>query len=376
MKKMFPLGCAGLGIQNSSLSKPVSLIEPGIEQQFEMLKAAEVWDFMDRIPLEDSSIDAYIKASQEYNLPINSGCGVYILGKDEQLFKDNIERSIAVGAKFHNLMVWAKHADGHYLSNEEVAESYLELYEYAQNRGVTITYENHVDMWSEDPRRVSIVADLVEARGVAFDFAMDYSHCIFKIENEEELAVSGIRNNYDAARKLDPYNSDSYADQWLNRNIVNWMQVRPAVPNNPLNWWALSEAPYEGLGIERPGRGIQYPFKKPEKGEWHTDFWHAHKLAATKEVIKKAIDSYLSNPDSKLKLMTVDNINLLAYGLGWKYDMFEDSCTVAKFIREIYAERAAVFEAKQQAKGDFIFQYRTRLSVPEFGDNYQLAPYM
>lgn len=49
MKKMFPLGCAGLGIQNSSKERPVSLNEPTILEQFEMLKAAEVFDFLDRI---------------------------------------------------------------------------------------------------------------------------------------------------------------------------------------------------------------------------------------------------------------------------------------------------------------------------------------
>ncbi|CAA0156329.1 hypothetical protein AB901B6_00291 [Acinetobacter baumannii] len=36
MKKMFPLGCAGLGIQNSSKERPVSLNEPTILEQFEM----------------------------------------------------------------------------------------------------------------------------------------------------------------------------------------------------------------------------------------------------------------------------------------------------------------------------------------------------
>ena len=347
MKKMFPLGCAGLGIQNSSKFNPVSLDEPTILEQFELLKDAAVFDFIDRIPLEDSQIDSYIKASQLTNIPIHSGCGLYVIGKDEEAFKNDINRSSAVGAKFHNCMIWAKHADGHYVTNDEVARTYIEFYSYAQSKGVSITLECHVDNWSEDYRRVIPVADLVEKEGVPFEFAMDYSHCIFKIENENELAVSQFRNDPEAARKLDPFNHDSFADDWLNRNLVTWAQIRPAVPNNPVNWWAFETGPYYGLGTNRPGRGIQYPFNQPSDGEWHTDTWHAYKLAPTKEVIRKTIDSYLNNPDSKIQLMTVDNINLESYGLNWKYNMFGDSCSVAKYIREIYAERLAVFMAKK-----------------------------
>jgi len=346
---MFPLGCAGLGIQNSSKERPVSLNEPTILEQFEMLKAAEVFDFLDRIPLEDSQIDAYIKASQKTNIPIYSGCGLYVIGKDEEAFKQDINRSAAVGAKFHNMMIWAKHADGHYVTNEEVAKTYIDFYAYAQTKGITVTLECHVDNWSEDYRRVIPVADLVEKEGVPFEFAMDYSHCIFKIENEIELAVSQMRDDPEAIRKLDPFNNDSFADDWLNRNLVTWGQIRPAVPNNPVNWLAFETGPYNGLGTNRPGRGIQYPFNQPTEGEWHTDFWHAYKLAPTKEVIRKIIDSYLNNPNSKVQLMTVDNINLESYGLNWKYNMFADSCSVAHYIREIYEERLAIFMAKQNS---------------------------
>lgn len=126
-------------------------------------------------------------------------------------------------------------------------------------------------------------------------------------------------------------------------------QIRPAVPNNPVNWLAFETGPYNGLGTNRPGRGIQYPFNQPMEGEWHTDFWHAYKLAPTKEVIRKIIDSYLNNPNSKVQLMTVDNINLESYGLNWKYNMFADSCSVAHYIREIYEERLAIFMAKQNS---------------------------
>ncbi|GAA5013612.1 hypothetical protein GCM10023206_23140 [Acinetobacter puyangensis] len=360
MKKMFPLGCAGLGIQSSSIENPVSLIEPTIEEKFNLLKDSEVWDFLDHIPINEQQIDAYIKASQNVNLPIYSGYGLYTLGDNEKNeFKKNIELTHAVGAKYHNVMLSAKDINKTYISNDQVAELYLHFYEYADKKGITITFENHVDNWSEDYRRVLQVADIVESKGVRFNMAMDYSHCIFKIENEIEIFTSGFRGNNEAIMKLDPYNSNSYADDWLNRQLITWAQIRPAVPNGPRNWWAGESCPWDGLGNDRPGRSIQYPFSQPKAGEWHTEFWHAHKLACTKEIIRKVIDHYLYDPLSNIKLMTVDNINLWSYGLGWKYNMFNDSCLVAQYIREIYAERAAIYEAKKdKSSNQFVEQYR------------------
>ena len=359
MKKMFKLGCAGLGIQASSKENPVSLTELPILEQFKLVKEAEVFDFIDRIPNDHQELDEYIKGSQLYNLPVLSGSGLYTLGLDDHLINQNIDLTAEVGGRYHNFMIWAKHKDRHYVTNEEVAECYLKAYEHAEKAGVIITFENHVDMWSEDYRRVAQVADLVESRGVKFNVAIDYSHCIFKIENEVEHAVSQMRGDNEAIAKLDPFNDDSYADDWLNRNLVHWAQMRPATPNGPLNWWGFETGPWDAKGIDRPGRSIQYPFHRPAEGEWHTDMWHAHKLACTKEVTRKVIDAYLQNDDTNISLMTVDNINLNAYGLGWKYNMFADSCAYASYIRELYAERAAVHEARRSmSTAEFINQYR------------------
>jgi hypothetical protein len=358
MKKMFPLGCAGLGIQSSSPENPVSLNEPTIFEKFDLLKEANVFDFIDHIPLHTGLVDDYIKGSQNSGIPIYSGYGCYVWGNHEQEFKTNVDLTAAVGAKYHNIMMAAKDINRNYLSNEDVANAYAYFYQYAESKGVTITFENHVDNWSEDYRRILEVSKLVEVKGIPFRLAMDYSHCIFKIENDIETHIS-FKGDKSAIHKLDPFNSDSFADDWINKNLVHWGQIRPAVPNGPLNTWATEYSPWEGFGVDRPGRGIQYPFKQPKDGEWPTSIWHAHKLACTKEVIRKLIDSYLSNPESNLEIMTVDNINLWSYGLNWKYNMFQDSCAVATYIREIYAERSAIFEAKKNISNeDFVNQYR------------------
>ncbi|PZP94815.1 MAG: hypothetical protein DI587_24935 [Variovorax paradoxus] len=360
MKKMFLLGCAGRGVIPSSKQHPVSETELPVMEQFRIQKEAGLWDFVDRIPPDEASLKEYVAASEKYELPVLTGSWTYVLGQDEDVIVSNIDRAKRAGSKFHNLMVWAKHKDGHYVTNEEVVDCYLRTYDYGKKNGIEISFESHVDMWSEDFRRVSVVAEQVRKRGVPYNHCMDYSHNIFKIENEIEHAVSQIRGDAEAIRKLDPFNDDSYADEWLNQDMVIWAQVRPAAPNGPRNWWAGESGPFEGLGYDRPGRSIQYPFSKPEPGEWHTAEWHAHKLACTKELVRKVIDHYLQSSETTMQVMTIDNINLPAYGTGWKYNMYNDSCLVAKFVRELYAERVAVHEAKQKAASmkAFIDQHR------------------
>ncbi|SEL76455.1 TIM barrel protein [Acinetobacter sp. DSM 11652] len=359
MKKMFPLGCAGLGIQASSFEHPVSLEEPSIMEKFDLLAESSVWDFIDHIPTHREMIDDYIKGSQKYNIPVYSGYGCYIWGEHEKIFKENIELSCAVGAKYHNIMLAAKDSKFNYLNDQQVADAYLYFYEYAQSKGITITFENHVDNWSEDYRRIEKVAALVNHQGIPFKMAMDYSHCIFKIENPIESYIS-FQHDQEAIRKLDPFNCDSFADDWLNQNLVHWGQIRPAVPNGPLNTWSQEYSPWEGHGLNRPGRGIQYPFRQPPKNACPHDEWHAYKLSCTQEVIRKMIDHYLDHEDTNIEIMTVDNINLWSYGLGWKYNMFADSCDIARYIRQIYAERASIHYAKKGLSSeDFINQYRS-----------------
>lgn len=359
MKKMFLLACAGRGIQPSSPAQPVSETELPIDTQFRLVKESGLWDFFDRIPTA-SELDDFIKASEKYEIPILSGSWTYQLGKEEPLITENLQRAKTVGSLYHNLMVWARHADGHLVTDDEIVASYLDTYEQAEKLGITITYEVHADMWSEDMRRINQVAQAVRRHGIPFNFCMDYSHCILKMENEIEQAVCGIRHDVESIRRLDPFNDDSFCDDWLAQDMVHWTQVRPVAPNGPPNWLACESGPFEGMGYGRPGRSIQYPFRQPASGEWLDTAWHAHKLACTKEVVRKVIDDYLANPGSATRIMTVDNINLSAYGLGWKYNMYEDSCAVARYVRALYAERAAIFEARQRSgsAAAFIDQYR------------------
>lgn len=340
-KKRIPLGCAGRGVQNSSPGNPVSLQELPVDTQFRMVVESGVFDFFDRLPLSDK-LDDYIKAVEKYDFPVWGSAWTYRIGDNElQVLEGHLKNCAAAGVRFHNMMVLTHHADGHVVRDEELIELYLRAFELGERYKIVIGFEVHILMWSEDFRRVRPVAEKIRARGVPFNFVMDYSHCIFKIANPEEQDISGITADVAANRViLDPFEMGNLADEWLGMNMVWWQQNRPAVPNGPKNRWAVGD---DG----KPGRGVQYPFVRPQPGEWYDD-WHAYLLEPTRELIRKTIRHHLTHDDSPLALMTVDYINLPDYGLGVGYNTFESSVAVGRFIRATYEQIEAELARKPE----------------------------
>lgn len=322
--KGFLLGCNGRGAQHQP-SHP-----PSIDEQFRMVKESGVFDYFDRLPQPGLERE-YIAAAEKYDLPILTGLWSYTRGKDEELLLGNLELTKASGGKCHNIMLYDRHADGHRLSNEEVVDFYLRAYEAAEALGIDITFEVHIYMWSEDVRRVNAVADLVAARGVPFNFLLDHSHVLLKLENAEEQDRCGIREAVEAGELvLDPFEPGNIVDDWITRNMTLWHAVRPVVPNGPKNFWAKdSEGNY--------GRACQYPFMRPRAGEFHSE-WFAYKLEPSKEVVRRVLRHHHDNPASRLRYITTEIIDLVDYGENARYSLFEQSVAVGAWIRKTWQD--------------------------------------
>jgi hypothetical protein len=345
MSENFLIGCNGRGAQASSIERPVSLEEASIDEQFRLVKEAGVFDYFDRIPLRDS-FDEYRKAIAKYDLPICSASWFYRLGEDEALLSDNLRIAAEIGAKMHNIMIFTDHADGHVVTDQEIVDCYLNTYDEGMKLGVEPAFELHVNMWSEDFRRVTPVALAVQDKGVPFNFTLDYSHVNFKIENPEEQDISGIRQDVEAGHLiLDPFEPGNLCDEWLELGIVRWLQVRAAAPNGPKNIWSKYEPGQAVAGIPEAdgdsepavGRGIMYPFTKPKPGEWHSP-WHAYKLEPTKEVVRKVLHYHKSDPEKRLNFITTEMINLPDYGHNAKFSLIGQNAAIAQYVREVWAE--------------------------------------
>lgn len=333
----FLLGCNGRGVQISSRERPISLDELPIDEQFRLVSESGVFDYFDRLPLR-SNLDQYLAAMARHRLPIHTASWFYMLGRDEALLHDNLRICREIGARCHNIMSFTRHQDGHVLTDQEIIDHYLDAYDAGMALGVEPSFELHVNMWSEAFDRVTRIARAVESRGVPFHFTLDYSHVIFKINQPVELDVSGVREAVEGGRMiLDPFESDSLCDEWLNLSIVKWTQLRTVAPNQPKNLWHRGE---DG----QPARGIQYPIVKPAEGEWHSP-WHAYLLQPSLEAIRKVLRYHVSHPESRLQYITTEMINLPDYGLGARYNLLEQNVAAARFVRQAWKEVQALHAA-------------------------------
>lgn len=321
----FSLGCNGRGLMHNSVLP--------LDDQFRLLRDSGVFDHFDRIPQPGQERE-YVEASNRFGVPLTTGLWTYRVGKDEALVRHNLEWAAKAGARCHNLMISTHHADGHVVTDDEVVEFYLRAYETGESLGITISAEVHIYMFTEDFRRITPVAEKVRARGVPFNFVLDHSHVLLKIESPEEQDASGIREDVEAGRLiLDPYDRGNVIDEWIGQDMVVWLQVRPVSPNGPKNTAML------GPG-GRWGRACQYPFVRPAAGEWN-HFWHAYRVEPCKHVVRRMFEHHKATPSSPLRWLTTDMIDMPDYGGGVGYSLFDQNVAIAEWLRNLWNDVGA-----------------------------------
>ncbi len=304
-----------------------------VDEQFRLLKSAGVYDHFDRMP-QPGEEKEYLDAANRHGIPIRTGLWWYTAGQDEGLLERNLRISKEGGAEFHDVMLHIKNTKGSVVSDEEVVAFYTLAYELGQRIGIEVGFENHIYMWSEDPRRIEPIARQVQDRGMPFNFVLDHSHVMIKIDNAEEQDIIGIREDVEnGSLLLDPFEDGNVIDRWIAMNMVHWLQVRPVSPNGPKNRWAIkNNNSYDGGAYGRP---CQYPFVKPKPGEWHSQ-WHAYRLEPCKEVVRKVFRHHLATPSSPLKYLTTDMIDMADYGENAKYSLFDQNVALAIWLRETW----------------------------------------
>jgi hypothetical protein len=321
------LGCTANGTTHQDTNIP------DIATKVRMVKECGVFDYIDRSPPDEEFRDL-LKASERFDLPVLASGWYYTLGRDEPLFEQNIIKARLLGSKVHNVQVMTNHVDGHVLSDDEVATFYLRAHEFGMRHGVVPCFEVHVNMWSEHLGRVEKVAALVKQRGVPFYMTLDHSHVIFKIDNPKEQLVQNMKADIDAGRLiLEPDRPGNVSQKWIDANFVHHMHARCAVPANPVNTWA--KHPDGSFG-----RGIQYPFFKPNPGEYVAD-WDERRLEPWKAVVRNLLRHHATHDESPIRQISCEHIPAIDYGAGHKYSIFEQNVVCARWIREEWAKAIA-----------------------------------
>ena len=290
-------------------------------RRFEIVRDAGVFDYINWLPKADQ-LAACVAAAEQTGIPMTTGNVILTLGRDDALLVQSMQNAARSGTQLVNVMLQTYHADGHELTDDEIVRSYLTMAAAGDAVGVAVAFEIHVDCWTEKFLRVLPIVDAVEARGVRFLLTVDYSHAIFKIDNAEELAKSGV-----TSAQLDPFRADSLLAQWLARDIVAFAQFRPVAPNNPRNVWGRNP---DG---SQP-RGIFYPFTQPKPGEWHVQDWDERKLDACKHAFQTILRYHRDHPASPLRYAITEVIPQPDYAMGGKFELIDQNAAPARWIRE------------------------------------------
>ncbi len=320
-------GCTGGGATHSDAAIP------DIATKVRMIKDAGVFDYIDRSPPDEEFRDL-LKASEQCDLPVLASGWFYTSGRDEALFERNIVKARLLGSLVHNVQLMTNHADGHVLTDAEVAEFYLRAHDFGMRHGVTPCFEVHVNMWSEHYGRVARVAALVEARGIPFRMTLDHSHVIFKIDNPVEQDVQAMREDVETGKVvLDPAKPGNVCAQWIAANYVAHAHARATIPANPINTRAKHpDGSY--------GRGIQYPFVRPAPGHYVAD-WDEAKLEPWKRVLRELFAHHAANDASPLAMISCEFIPNIDYGAGHGYSIFANNVACAQWLRSEWTKAAA-----------------------------------
>lgn len=322
--KQLLIGIADAGVMHTEPS------EFDLDTRFRMVKEAGVFDYYDKTP-PVQEIHLYRQAVERHGLPLTAGGFYYFLGRDEPLLEWHLRLGKEFGTRVHNVQIISHDVAGRPVTDEQIVELYLRAAEVGEGTGVIPCFEVHVNMWSEHFGRVQRVAEAVERRGVKFNMTLDHSHVIFKIDNPQAQEVQGMRADVEAGHmELDPFKRGNVCQQWIDAGYVRHAHARAAAPNGPPNLWMNGA---DG----KPGRGIQYPFIRPEPGQWHSE-WDESKLDPWKQVIRQLMRHHLADPESRLSTISTEFIPFPDYGGGAKYSIFENSIACAQWLRATWAE--------------------------------------
>lgn len=303
------------------------LMTPLAQTRLAWVKHSGAFDYIEKNINPSEDFTPYFQWVEQYGVPIGVFGGIFCAGIDEERMRWGLRTGgTRLGAKLFNMQLYARHADGHALSDREVADFFLDAMEVGSASGCLPSLEVHVDMWSERFHRIESVANLLAQSNVDLRITLDHSHLIFKIDNAEELAISGIAPGSDGGRSLlAPGNANALYTQWLNAGWVvhaHTRSVATGVQGNPL----LKRS------MELQGRAIQYPFTDPGAGNFHSA-WNEERLTEWKTAVLEMLAHMKKEPQRAPQRISCEFIPFADYGGAARYSIWDNNLACAQWLR-------------------------------------------
>jgi len=307
---------------------------PDTPTRLQWIRDAGVFDYVEKNINPQEDFAPYRDWIAEYGVPIGVFGGIFCAGRDEALMHWGLRTGGELGARLFNMQLFARHADGHALTDREVADWYLDAMEHGTQAGCLPSMEVHVDMWNERFARVEAVGELLAKAHVPLRLTLDHSHLIFKIDNPTELAASGLDATGDGGRDyLAPGRSHALYREWLERGWVVHAHTRSVATGLRGN-----AAQHRADGS--PGRAIQYPLLGPAPGTFHQT-WDAQALAPWKTAVGELLDWMHTHPEQSPRQISCEFIPFPDYGGGGRYDIWQNNIACARWLQEEWIRRQA-----------------------------------
>lgn len=249
-----------------------------VEQRFDWVAGAGVFDYAEVNFFPGDDVGRCLRASERVGVPIGVMGGIFCVGADElERFAALNRQAGALGCRVFNCQVFARDRAGVPVGLEQFGAFYLQMLEIGAQNGCLPSLEVHVDMWTEQFGRVAELGTWLARRGAPLRLTLDHSHLIFKIDNPDELAISGLGGEGDGGRALPhPASAGTLYAQWLECGWVvhaHARSVQLAGVANPLMRRGAASWPDAASSI-RSWRRRRMPTTRPgtsasrRRGSW------------------------------------------------------------------------------------------------------------
>jgi hypothetical protein len=310
---------------------------PQAATRFAWVRQSGAFDYIEKNidPAEDFA--PYFDLVERHGVPIEVFGGIFCAGRDERRMRWGLATGGRLGARLFNMQLYARHDNGRPLSDQQVADFYLDALEHGTPVGCLPTLEVHVDMWSEDFRRVERVAELLARSNTPLRLTLDHSHLIFKIGHAAELALSQLADAPDGARALlAPGQPTTLYALWLREGWVAHAHARSVAPGTQSGVWHNA-----AMNRQRdlPGRAIQYPLVAPPAGSFHAA-WRAEALQPWQTAVTDLLAWMQAHPERAPQRISCEFIPFADYGGGGRYSIWDNNLACADWLRAQWAALA------------------------------------
>ncbi|MEN9383726.1 MAG: hypothetical protein RL323_869 [Pseudomonadota bacterium] len=315
-----------IGINIDGVLEHDGLTTPHAATRFAWIQHSGAFDYIEKNidPTED--FRPYFDLVQRYGIPIGVFGGIFCAGQDEAVMHWGLRTARKLGARVFNMQLYSRHANGQAIRNEQVADWFMDALDRGAASDCQPTLEVHVDMWSEQFRRVEEVANLLAQRGAPLFITLDHSHLIFKIGLAQELAASGLAEQPEGGRlQLEPGHATTFYDIWLKEGWVAHAHTRSVAPGVPCN-----RAMNRRRGLQ--GRAIQYPLIEPPPGTFHQP-WRAQELNPWKQAVRELLAHMRQHPERTPQQISCEFIPFPDYGGGGRYSVWDNNIACAHWLR-------------------------------------------